>query len=555
VSVVKPFKANKNFDVSKIGRDYPRFNHTGELGFKKLGVKGNQYKTFFGPSFAHSGLVYRNSTVNLYKSHTRLTSEREVGIPGLDGKLRTAQLTCRDAGNRVFRRSIKSWISSMARRIGAACVNLPEHSVCVKESADMLHAKRLLRRSAYNKLVLSGEIGHGIYTIRVKGKNKIIEFAKPGKYSRLINDLTCPGSLYGGYIADACKTAMAGEEIIEIKGKTARSSFVKSPDIPILTRNFEHLISPQHDVEFVYFSDDSCVSIRCDDGVFFCNLDISSCDSSNGVAIFDTLLELMEHNTPFHSVMKGCIDQCRLPLVLSNPANEKEKVILKTRSPVEYSGSVLTTLLNNVANSYIFHAIFSLVCRKARSGLYIKDMKDLIIEAAASVGYIVTIVDCPSYHSLQFLKHSPVMTDEGYCAILNAGVLLRMLGQCDGDLPGRGDLKERSELFNSCLVQGVVHAGDTPLLRALQQRFPEKKVLPKKFTMPNTYSKTQGLAKGVVSGDEFAIRYGATNGEVDELVSYVLAAQVGEKIYSSLVDRIMQVDYGLSFRDVSGPPD
>lgn len=527
------------------------FYLTGDLGFKKLGVKGNQYKTFFGPSFAHSGLIYRNSTVNLYKSHTRLTSEREVKEVGLHNRLCAAQLVCRDGGNRVFRRSIERWINDMAERIGRAIVNFPDHSGCVRSSANMIHPKRALRVQDYNNLVLSGKLGHGVYTARVKGKNKIIEFAKPGKYSRLINDLTVSGSLYGGYLADACKTAMAGEHIVELRGKTARSSFVKSPDIPILSECFEHLICPQHDLEFVYFSDDSCVSIRCDDGVYFCNLDISSCDSSNGVVIFDTLLELTKLNSAFHSVMKGCIDQCRLPLVLANPANEKERVTLKTRNPVEYSGSVLTTLLNNVANSYIYHAIFAAISRHSRTGLRKADMKSLIIDAAASVGYIVTIVECPSYHSLQFLKHSPCMTEKGITAVLNAGVLLRMLGQCDGDLPGRGDITARAEAFNASLVQGVVHSGNTPLLRCLQKRFPVREVLPQHFTMPQSYTKTQGLAKGVISSGEFAQRYGSTAAEVDELVCLIHAARVGDKIFCDLVDRIMHVDYGLSFRDVT----
>lgn len=57
---------------------------------------------------------------------------------------------------------------------------------------------------------------------------------------------------------------------------------------------------------------------------------------------------------------------------------------------------------------------------------------------------------------IQFLKHSPTLTTTGsYKACLNLGVLLRLIGTCKGDLPGRGPLEPRATSYNHALVQGA----------------------------------------------------------------------------------------------------
>jgi len=264
-------------------------------------------------------------------------------------------------------------------------------------------------------------------------------------------------------------------------------------------------------------------------------VDISSCDASNGSTIFNILEGLFSSTPRFQQIIKRCTSQCRSVLRVNNPANLKEKRRLKPIHPIEYSGSVLTTMLNNIASTVIAHSIFSRVSRRQR--LLCADMPALISQAAHDVGYIVSCDVCPTYHHLQFLKHSPVTSDTGLTSALNAGVILRMLGQCDGDLPGRGDIRSRAYKFMCQLVSGIKHSGNTPLLLALRERFPLD------ITTEIFFPKSIGLAKGNVSSEEYSKRY-CPSFYLDELVQYISRSDFGDKISNHFVDSAMLKDYG-----------
>jgi len=539
---VKPgvsFSFNGNFELPRNLDCHEEFFTNGSLCFKTYGVRGRQYKTVFGPSFLHAGVVYSNSTISLDRAHTRLTGKREPSDLFLHEMLCQFQDYVLLDGSRSFRRSFSYWVRCISDAVQALLCKCSEHVTEVIKCAHAPHQKRRIRMRALQSLLLNGEISSGCYMSEVLGKVKTLEFAKPGKYPRLVNDLTTPGSLLGGYLAGYMKTAMEKDVVYRRHNRSVRSLFVSSPKIEVLTECFTRLINPTHDIEFVYYSDDSCVSIRCDDGVFMANVDISSCDTSNGRTVFNVLKSLCS-KTAFGKIMERCVNQCMKTLKLVNPGNPKEKRYLKPLTPIEYSGSVLTTLLNNVANSLICHSIFAQ--RMVQQSLKKSEAAVLVQKAARKVGYLVTCQTCTEYSDLQFLKHSPVYGTKGLTATLNAGVLLRMLGQCDGDLPGRGNIEERAECFNSSLVSGVVHSGNTPLLRSLQKRFPPRTM---RFKMPETHVKSEGLAKGEITGDEFCKRYRMPVSSLIELCDYIEQSKYGNIILCPLAQKILDTDYGL----------
>jgi len=527
-----------------------RISKSTDLGWKTRGVKGSQYKSFHDFSFYHTGVVYSNSTTNLEKALTRLTGKRflpDSTDKKYDGVLRGKQLNCYTSLNRAFRRYHDFYFIELRNRVFLQSRETFDHFTEIVLSANAPHAKREARVRALSYIQEAGYFSSSVFLTEVKGKVKYIEFAKPGKYPRLVNDMTCEGSLYGGFLAKIVKTAFTGEIIHASHGKSVRSEFIAQPEISSITKVFQNLIFPQHTVEFYFHSDDSCISVMCDDGIYFGNVDISSCDSSNGEYVFRVCEYLCSLDPNLRKVMAGCVEQCRKTLKLTNPGNQKEKFLATPVSPVEYSGSVLTTLLNNIANSFIVQAVFARITRRKR--LLVAEMPDLIRLAAEDVGYMVTCVSPASYHGLQFLKHSPCMSSAGLTAALNVGVILRMLGQCDGDLPGRGDIIHRARAFNSCLIQGVVHSGQTSILRALQAKRPPAK-LPRKFVMPTQQSKSMGLAKGDIPDCEVCARYGLYQHELEELIKYIQDADFGDKIFCSASAKILSLDYGLGYESV-----
>jgi len=153
------------------------------------------------------------------------------------------------------------------------------------------------------------------------------------------------------------------------------------------------------------------------------------------------------------------IDQLRLPIRVYDLGQRKAYVELENidNDPTLYSGSTVTTSVNNFASLMIGHAI-------SESNA---ETPEEIIAAARSVGYIITLERCELIEDIQFLKHSPVLDDTGeWRPLLNIGVLLRLSGTCTGDLPGSKNqsLGSRGSTFQRALLQGAFPRSSFPLI-------------------------------------------------------------------------------------------
>jgi hypothetical protein len=233
---------------------------------------------------------------------------------------------------------------------------------------------------------------------------------------------------------------------------------------------FNNLLNPPGRFYMAYFSDDSCFSIRHRRKVYYYNLDISKCDSSHGPEVFNALLLITPPHLREH--VQVLIDQCRLDIVIHSKTDRRHKIVGGFEHPTLYSGSTLTTLINNLANTVVGLCL-------SRVQLEDRDYEDhelanIFTQAIESSGYIVTGFSdkekCRKPEDLQFLKYSPVLDIEGnYRPVLNLGVLLRASGTCKGDLPGRKTqtIESRARHMQTALLRGMYPRTHFPLLTAM----------------------------------------------------------------------------------------
>ncbi len=368
------------------------------------------------------------------------------------------------------------------------------------------------------------------------------EWVKYGKFARNVVDLTCLGSLPGGFAAKHFK------KVLSMCDPFQEWRFVAEPDLDVIHQVFRDLIAPLSDIFFVCFSDDSCLSLRCRDGIFKCNLDIVSADSSAGNEIFESLLRCTE-GSESSWIFKLCIRQCMAPLKWSHPYY-KWDTIYEPNSPKLYSGSVLTTIINTLGSLLIYASIRD---NFTSSSLSMAEAPSFIKRCANDAGYNVTVEQCLCDEDFQFLKCSP--SDDGV-PYVNLGVLLRCIGSCDGDLPIlKGEsLEVACRRRDSSIVKGMVHAGDHFLTTALRFWFIQAGDDPPLY---ENYI-LQNLSGGSVRSISYASicrRYNLSTTDVVELLFYIPLMYIGTSLNCVAVRKIMMKDYGYVYEGEDSTPE
>lgn len=408
------------------------------------------YRSMFGPCAPHDGVIYADNDCNFRLG----VHKRTLGVRGTH------------AQERAYRSAQGLFLSENPE----LCTIIHDQLDELKELnnyVDLLeaarehhadpHAKRLLRISAMEELEESGEVNDTLWLRRILLKAKKNEWAKHSKPQRGIGDLGVAASLQGFYVTKILKNAMAAAPFLFGGGE---AKFINRPATSELRDVFKNLISPERRFYFAFFSDDSTLSIRMPNGeVRIFNLDIKSCDCSHSHYLF----QLLEDICPIdmRPAIRTLVDQLRLEFEIVSTQDKRNKVRLRPHTAKLQSGSTITTLINNLACLVIMYSI----C-KLRGEINAKTIKS----AAAKCGYQLTVDTCIDYSQIQFLKHSPVYDVDGQLQpMLNLGVLLRSLGTCKGDLPGRGDIDARARRFNGALLHGMYPRCNFPLLEALKR--------------------------------------------------------------------------------------
>lgn len=509
-------------------------------------VPDTEYRTVFGPVFCCDQNIIKNDAEGISGTLQRLLNKRKPERPGYHEELMFNQY--QNVGGSRFH---KRWVKRARHKISSAWVaQLPE--IQRKLWIEAPHDKRPLRRGAEASIRNAGaQLAGKPYCRSVEYKSKPEELLPLGaplggtypkqKNLRGVGKLSTEASLLLGYFIPFVKAMFA----TPFYHKNGRATFVDSPQRDTLLETFKALLDPKLGVEFVYFSDDSCIAIRLDDGtVLKMNCDISSCDGSNFRPVFNMLHEAMSVGGLVQEDIDGAFRQLELDLDLILPKGPKHckahrfKPRFKNRGQALFSGSVLTTIVNNMANMLIFMAIMNELPAQRTRETVIAACE----QAAKNVGYSVTMEECIFDQQLQFLKKSPVYNENGELeVVVNLGTWLKGFGTAKGRVPGRSKIdRQRERSFLSSVVHARRDWGDSEWNDTFQDKFNRH---------DGHAAKSEELrlhGRGTrVSLSQLGLRYGLTSGDLGSLLTMITHANRGSHLSHYVIDRIMEVDYGM----------
>lgn len=529
----KPYRFNDRFTVKAFPEDrWDNINQ--DINFPKItNGLSKEYRSVFGPHFiTRSQMPFCNND-GIRGAVRRLTCVRKPEREGWHERLRDNQFGIENRIPRLlflwtcwFRAGLKSITSTKLD-------SYTERNIW----CDQPHPKRELRRATRLQIIQHGRssLNHRVKCVDYKCKTG--ELLPIGKYPRAIGDLTAPGSTALGYYMDWVKEQFS--QVFSVGRASCR--FIKTPDTEIMIDVFRNLINP-NGLYFCFFSDDACISVQCSDGVLAANLDISACDGSN----FDPVFKLLKHSMSVDSRYKNDISdafaQCKARCVVKQVEGGKGRVYLKPRGHVLYSGSVLTTSINNMANTLIFLHIVHLLNDRIVSK---DEMRRIIVEAGQLAGYELKIDECANHGDLQFLKHSPAIVGDEIIPYLNLGVLMRGFGTISGDLPGRRKLGliTRAKIFNSDVIKSWKHAGNTRVKQAFYGKLLDTT---HNYIPPGKFWEMTSSSDTLIPDEQISLRYKLLSHEIDELIDIIRLADVGNYVSSPIIDKIMNKDYGYS---------
>jgi hypothetical protein len=265
--------------------------------------------------------------------------------------------------------------------------------------------------------------------------------------------------------------------------------------------------------------------------------------------MFESLLKIVPER--MRDEMQVLVDQCKLPIVINSENGLRERVCGTFNDPTLYSGSTITTAINNLANISVGYALSCVVLDdRDYSDIELQEIFTLAIE---DTGYIVTGFGsdekCTTPEDLQFLKHSPCIDRDGnYQALKNIGVLLRASGTCKGDLPGssKTDIVVRAREFQAAILQGMYPDSSFPFLdnmkdaagRATNARAVEMVADELRFKI--------GKRRNFIhfNDDDVLRRYRLDPAELADLHDFSHAG-VFEHCSNSFVSKILSKDYSL----------
>jgi hypothetical protein len=375
--------------------------------------------------------------------------------------------------------------------------------------------------------------------------------AKYLKAARMIGDLGVPASLQGFRSTHIIKECMDSEDIVV---DDARYRFCKRPSTEDLKDIFKRLLNPTETHFFVYFSDDSCYSRRLPDGtVRMFNVDISKCDASHTPALFTLLKSLVP--THVQDDVQILIEQCAAPILIRHPLHRTRKVKLKPRGPRLYSGSTLTTVINNLANLLVASCLVRAPCPPG------EEAHTSLCNSVAECGYLITLAEAHKPQDLQFLKNSPAYDIRGELQpLLNLGVLLRASGKAKGQIPGTIPLHEKFRAFQHGLIRGMYPRVRSPLIDNMLAASAGKEYAQvtkhlERTEGTNLHYKAIGTEVCTFDTKELFARYDMTQDEIDTIVLDFGRSKFGDRHASVAASKILYRDYNLECHGCPVPED
>jgi len=255
------------------------------------------------------------------------------------------------------------------------------------------HLKQEERLMGFNNMLSTPSLFDGkldYVTAKVKW-----EMAKYKKITRQFVSLGVNATLLYPEFSRLMKDIFATRVSMESLYGTVHVQFVKeatSSNMDAFANNIGNAIS-NRDAYLYFHSDDSHLSqIVCIDGKpyrLFLDMDISKCDLSHGPELFMLLFKLGESFGFDVNMMTLLFKQLQTPIKVQHPSNKEHFAMFEVEWMLLMSGSTLTTIVNNLATLLILFSVYRAVGEREFKSP--DEVKDVIVCAAAEVGYLVTL--------------------------------------------------------------------------------------------------------------------------------------------------------------------
>lgn len=489
-----------------------------------------EYRTFFGPFFILPELNFPGSGGDEYRAAvSRMIALRKPDNPGFDARLTENQ----EGLSKVYRvplHCFKRHLEKYICRVG--------EEAAYPEWLFQPHAKRKFRLMIARSVETFGTNRREDFK-SVGYKLKPGELLADGK-KRAVADLGALRTDATAWCVESIKQAWA----VPFEHGNLRATYTKESTKDNLRAAFESLLNPRG-IEFFYHSDDSCVSARCSDGLVYFNGDIKACDGSHRQPLFDALYKLIATEKGRENVhapaLKRAFSYLTRTLKVRNK-HKKEHVRYKFKSARLYSGSVLTTTINNFANLLIAFALHRRVPDPSR--VTRAQFKEAYRLAGEDVGYQLKIIDCERPEELQFLKHSPSVVDGHIEPWMGLGVYIRGFGTFKGDLPGKGPLDRRAQSYLHGVVQSRLNWGSHIFNDSFGHLMSGMTTRMSTSLFDDDTSKSVGGCQCRIPIESLCSRYNLTEEELVDACRMIAASKLGDRIRHPVFERLYQVDYG-----------
>jgi len=437
-----PFRNNRRFRlISSTGHGSFDFN-TGLLTYTQHQQSKLYYYTQIGPCVSTPTSVYANTVYNMSKAlyrqfNSRVSPHTQQPSELYDRFLHMQQTRNLPQHNHRIT-EYRSQLSITHRYKGQILEELEHY-------ADA-HPKRAARIRALIDLYRSGR--HSVWH-RLRGARGYVnmqlkmEFAKIGKVGRTVGDLGVEASLLGAWFIKYLKDKMSQNPYVA-QDIQLEAWFCPDASYRSLHKAFTKLHTPQHTYTLILFSDDAALAVTHNGHTQYFDIDISSCDKSHGRALFQQARIIAGDMYP--TDMEVLLEQLRAPCRVRNPSRPTEKSTYQPVCETLYSGSTLTTFINNIA---VINIGIAIATQHANTTQQMQT-------AAESIGYIITVEERMRFEHVQFLKYSPARDISGnWQPLLNLGVYMRAQGMCLRELPGRKTtpLRERARQQSAAIAQ------------------------------------------------------------------------------------------------------
>jgi len=259
--------------------------------------------------------------------------------------------------------------------------------------------------------------------------------------------------------------------------------------------------------------------------------DIKKCDLSHGPGLFALLLYVIVHAGFDFVHVSGLFLQLMTNVMIRHP-NPKVShfAIFKLNCIMLFTGSVLTTLVNNIACLLILMA-FRVVTKDAI--ITDEDQLRLILSQAASlVGYevsldtitITVIGEEPDLTRMMFLKHFVAMSHRGPVAAKCLSTLIRGIGISDDECETLPRMQE--------IVNGWCNHHDSLILTTIFESVG--------LTKTSTYESCV-----TIYNESYELRYGVSTVDLLEGLRMLFETRQAVLVAHPALDAIQRVGYGL----------